>query len=253
MFQLQDFESSPDIEKVSFDSIEKDLQERLYILFSEASKQNLGVLLVLEGWVASGKGDLLKCITTRLDPRRVKVISMEEENLTDDKKHFMHEFWSKLPSYGEQLILDGSWYSKLSFQIQSKILKKKQIPNAYKFIKDFEETITNDRYIVLKYFLNISAKEQKRRLKKASDEGKKWMVSDSDWAEHEKYYDYKTLFEDYLSKTSFPTSPWKIVSAKNKFYTKIAVIESVIEVLELRLKVNSSEILKVISANEQAI
>jgi polyphosphate kinase 2 (PPK2 family) len=67
MMHLKDFEDSPTLEKSAYDIVEKDLQERLYILFSEASKQKFATILILEGWAGSGKGDLLKSITTRLD------------------------------------------------------------------------------------------------------------------------------------------------------------------------------------------
>lgn len=253
MLELNEFDNPPELENINFDEAEKELQERLYILFSEASKQNLGVIILLEGVSASGKGDLLKCITTRLDPRKVKVYSMEEGDLENESYPFMHHFWSKLPGFNEQIILDGSWYSKFSFQKQNKILKKNSIPNIFKFIKNFEETISSDKYIFLKFFLNISAKEQKKRLKKAMDEGKKWMVSKSDWEQYEQFYDYKKLHEEYLNKTNFPFATWKIVPAKNKFYTKITVMESIIDCLEKKLKLNSREVLEVLLENEKQV
>ncbi len=253
MLELDEFENSPKLENVNFDDAEKELQERLYILFSEASKQNLGVIILLEGVSASGKGDLLKCITTRLDPRKVKVHSLEDEDYQNISYPFMNHFWTKLPGFNEQVILDGSWYSKLSYQRENKLIKKNDIPNIYKFIKNFEEAISSDRYIFLKFFLNISAKEQKKRLKKAADEGKKWMVSNSDWEQYEKYYEYKKLFEEYLSKTNFSFSPWKIVPAKNKFYAKISVMESIIHSLENKLKINSREVLEVLLEKEKQV
>ena len=87
MMHLKNFENSPTVEKSAYDNVEKDLQERLYILFSEASKQKFATILVLEGWAGSGKGDLLKSITTRLDPRKLRVYSLE--NSEQNKIHHL--------------------------------------------------------------------------------------------------------------------------------------------------------------------
>jgi polyphosphate kinase 2 (PPK2 family) len=249
--KLEEYESAPEIEKKFYDSVEKDLQERLYILFSESSKQNTGIILLLEGWAGSGKGDLLKSITTRLDPRKLRVYSFQDNSLKDSDFHFMYEFWCRLPSYNEQAIFDGSWYSKLALQIQEKIIKKKEYNIHYDFIKNFEETLLADKYILLKFFLNISAKEQKKRFKKATEEGKKWIVSEDDWNQYNNYYTYKELFEEYLYKTNSNSAPWHILSAGNKYYTKIKTMELIINELEQKLKIDSREMLSILKNKEE--
>ena len=105
---LKNFENSPSVEKSDYDILEKDLQERLYILFSEASKQKFATILILEGWAGSGKGDLLKSITTRLDPRKLRVYSLENSEEKNKTHHFLYDYWNRLPVYGENIIFDGS-------------------------------------------------------------------------------------------------------------------------------------------------
>lgn len=251
MMHLKDFEKSPTVEKSAYDVVEKDLQERLYILFSEASKQKFATILVLEGWAGSGKGDLLKSITTRLDPRKLRVYSLENSEHNKKTHHFLYDYWNRLPLYSENVIFDGSWYSRVSYEKQEKLISKREYKDAFKSILNFEETLYNDRYIILKYFLNISAKEQKKRFKKASEEGKKWMVSESDWKQFENYSNYEKLFEEYLNKTDTQINPWNIVSAKNKYYCRIFVMESIIRNLEEKLKIDSKQMLLVLKSQEQ--
>jgi polyphosphate kinase 2 (PPK2 family) len=251
MMHLKDFEDSPTLEKSAYDMVEKDLQERLYILFSEASKQKLATILILEGWAGSGKGDLLKSITTRLDPRKLRVYSLENSDAKPKTHHFLYDYWQKLPLYGENAIFDGSWYSRVSYEKQEKLINKREYKDAFKSILNFEETLHNDQYVILKYFLNISSKEQKRRFKKASEEGKKWMVSESDWKQFENYKDFERLFEEYLNKTDTEICPWSIISAKNKYYCRISVIESIIRTLEEKLRIDSRQMLLVLKSSEQ--
>lgn len=248
---LKDFENSPTLEKSAYDLVEKDLQERLYILFSEASKQRFATILILEGWAGSGKGDLLKSITTRLDPRRIRVYSLEHSDKNINSHHFLYDYWNRLPLYGDTSIFDGSWYSRVSYDKKQKKIGKSEYKDAFKSILNFEETLLNDRYIILKYFLNISEKEQRKRFKKASEEGKKWMVSDSDWEELENYDDYEKLFEEYINKTDTPNCSWNVVTAKNKYYCRISVMESIIRSLEEKLKIDSREMLLLLKTQEQ--
>ena len=244
MMHLKNFAKSPTVEKSAYDNVEKDLQERLYILFSEASKQKFATILVLEGWAGSGKGDLLKSITTRLDPRKLRVYSLENSEQNNKTHHFLHEYWNRLPLYSENVIFDG-------YEKQEKLINKREYQDAFKSILNFEETLHNDRYIILKYFLNISAKEQKKRFKKASEEGKKWMVSESDWKQFENYSNYERLFEEYLNKTDTQICPWNVVSAKNKYYCRIFVMESIIRILEEKLNLDSKQMLLVLKSQEQ--
>jgi polyphosphate kinase 2 (PPK2 family) len=139
----------------------------------------------------------------------------------------------------------------VSYEKQEKLISKSEYKEAFKSILNFEETILNDRYIILKYFLNISAKEQKKRLKKAADEGKKWMVSESDWKQFDNYESYERLFDEYLNKTDTQICPWNIVSAKNKYYCRISVMESIIRILEEKLRIDSRQMLQVLKSQEQ--
>lgn len=251
MMYLNEFEDSSVVEKTVYEDVEKDLQERLYILFSAASKQKFGIMLILEGWAGSGKGDVLKSITTRLDPRKVRVYSRENFLYQGGGYPFLFPFWSKLPAYGEFIIFSGSWYSRVSSDKVEKLITKDEYRTAFNSILNFEEMITSDKYIIYKYFLNISEKEQKKRLKKAKDEGNKWMVSDTDWFQLKHHDEFKKLYEEFLNRTSTPTAPWNIVPAKDKYFTRMYIMESLIANLEEKLKMDSKEMLNVLKSTEK--
>jgi polyphosphate kinase 2 (PPK2 family) len=115
------------------DKIE-DLQERLYLLFNETSKNNLPTIIVLEGWAGSGKGELLKAITKRLDPRKVKVYSLLQEEYGNNKYPFLQKYWKKLPPYGHLTLFDGSWYSGVSHRKKNKLINKKEYHTSFRSI-----------------------------------------------------------------------------------------------------------------------
>jgi polyphosphate kinase 2 (PPK2 family) len=249
MLRLEKFVDSKSVEKSVYESVEKDIQERLYLLFSEAHKQQLGTLIALEGFAGAGKGELLKAITTRLDPRKVRVHSMEDDQVYSHFP-FMYQFWQKLPPFGETTIYEGSWYRKLIVDRIDKKISKKQFLKSINSILQFEEMISKEKYIIFKFFLNISPKEQKKRFKKAQDEGKNWMVSSMDAMESKNYSEIKCLYEDMLSPSNLPVSPWVIVPSKDKYFTRIHVMESIIEKLENRLSFDSNGMLSELKNKE---
>lgn len=254
MIYLKDYEASSTLDKSVYDSLEKDIQERLYILFSEAYRQKLSIILILEGWATSGKGDLLKSILTRLDPRRVNVHSFDPNSeYNSDKYPFLRDFWVRVPIYGSAIVFDGSWYTKMTHKKINKQINRDVFKEYIRSINNVEKNLVEDKYLVFKYFLNLSAKEQKKRLKKAEKAGKKWMVSEADWFQNIRYDDFREIVEFYLNKTDTLHCPWNVYSALDKYYTRHCVIYNLIENLEKRLNVDSKELLVILKNRDMAI
>ena len=243
MVELSQYEDSKQIEKSVYESVEKDIQERLYLLFSEANNQGLGTVVVIEGFSTSGKGALMKAITARLDPRKVRAHSVELENPIYNGFPLLYQFWEKLAAYGELTIFEGSWYRQVVMGRFYGFVSAKNYTKYIRSIQNFEEVITDDKYLLFKFFLHISEKEQKRRIKKARKEGKTWVISKSDLKEAKHYKEIRSYYEEFIELTHTPKTPWVIVSAKDKYFARIHVMEKLIESLEKRLQFNSAEML----------
>jgi len=249
MVQLADFEDKKLVEKSVYENVEKDIQERLYLLFSEAYRQGIGTIIAIEGFAASGKGALMKAITTRLDPRKVRVHSVDMENPIYSDYPLLYQFWEKIPSYGELIIFEGSWYKRI---VQGRFegeISTKHFSKYIRSIQNFEEMLTDDKYLLFKFFLHISKEEQKKRFKKAKKENKIWVISKSDLREAKYYEEIRSYYEEFIELTNTPKTPWNIIAAKDKYFTRIHVMEKLIEELEERLKFNSAEMLMKLKEN----
>ncbi|MCE9500458.1 MAG: hypothetical protein K8R21_08165 [Leptospira sp.] len=166
---------------------------------------------------------------------------------SDEKgRPFLCKFWNHLPAYGETAIIDGSWYTRVSHDKITKLISKEEYKNSFQLILNFEKLLTNDNYMIQKYFLHIPSHEQKSRLKKAKESGKKWLVSDGDWEQFEKYDTYLEYFENYLNKTNHEAAPWHVISATDKSFARFTIMDTIITNLEKKLGVDSAKILSLL-------
>ncbi|MDX1960797.1 MAG: hypothetical protein SFU98_19650 [Leptospiraceae bacterium] len=248
MISLKNFLEEEPLSKSNYDSFEKDYQERLYLLFSEAKKQQKGTLLIIEGFAGSGKGALLKVITSRLDPRKVKVHSFYPDHFPDYP--LFYQFWQKLPSRGELTIYEGSWYKKLINDHLHGSTSKKKFSLHIDHINETEEMLHQDGYLIFKFFLNIDSKTQEKRFEEAKNKGMKWMVSKYDSIEAKNFKETRELYEICLSKTHFPNREWKILHSKNRYFTRANVMESIIAEMEEKLGFNSLEMMETLKTKD---
>ncbi|MEM7183817.1 MAG: hypothetical protein AAF518_23125 [Spirochaetota bacterium] len=250
MINLKELEDSPAKQKVDLDSVMDDLQERLYLLFKETFRRELATIIVLEGWAGAGKGDLLKSIAKRLDPRKIHVYSFMQDEYKIDNYPFLWKYWKKLPPYGHLTVFDGSWYSGVSYRRKNKFITKKEYHASFRSIINFEKTLLDDNYLIFKFFLNISKKEHSKRLKKAQNAGKTWKSTASDVEQNKNYKKYKKLFEYYLNTTNLTDSPWNVVPSKDEDFCQFYILDSIISNLETVMNIDSNEMLRILKGSE---
>lgn len=246
MIKLKDYEKSPPFNKDDMEDTISDLQERLFILFRKLYQKELSAIIIIEGWAGSGKGDLIQNVTMRLDPRKMRVFSYTSDDYYPDGYHFLKKFWSKLPSYGNSAIYNGSWYGRVCYEFFNENISHIEYNSSFRSILNFEKNLLDDRYLIFKYFLNISQKYQEKLFKKAKKTGKNWMISKSDKIQSKNYNKFKDLIEIYLNQTNTDICPWEIVSAEDRNFSKVCVMESIVKKLENVLNIDSVEYLRLI-------
>ncbi|HMV80387.1 MAG TPA: hypothetical protein PK453_13195 [Leptospiraceae bacterium] len=239
-----------EISKDEFENLEKDYQERLYLIQSEAASQKKAILILLDGFAGSGKGDVMKSITGRLDPRKVRVHSYEKGNLEYMNFGFHFEFWRKLPSYSQISIFDGSWYKKMVYERVLGDLSKKDFYKKLERTEKIERMLIKDRYFISKIFLHISSDFQKKKFKKAIESGKKWMVTEQDELEKENYKEFDKTYGKILD--AYSETPWKIFRAEDKVLARKMILESLIGDLENFLGFDSDKMLQTMKDKEGA-
>lgn len=213
------------------------LRNRLYDLQKACWDAKIPSVIVFEGWDAAGKGSSIKALTRRLEPRGFKLYPIQAPRTYEVHMPWLWRFWVKLPNHGQMAIFDRSWYGRVLVERIEGLTSRKEWRKAYRDIVDFERAIADDGYVIIKFWLHISKKEQRRRFKRLEkDPLKAWHVQPEDWEHHRKYKEYLAAVEEMLERTETEWGPWTIVEATNRRWALVKVFSTVVERLEDTLK-----------------
>lgn len=244
---LETLDLDKHIDKATYEKSFRPLRDKLDDLQRAVYEAKIPVAIVFEGWDAAGKGDSIEKLVGRLDPRGYKVHPIFEPSIEELLRPFLWRFWSRIPGRGEIAIFDHSWYMRVLHERVEKTVSKREWQSAYNEISQFERMLTDDGMVMLKFWLQISKKEQKKRFK--TMEGSKydrWRVTRKDWKAHERYGDYLEAAEEMIERTSSAYAPWTLVEATDKHYRRIKIFKTVIDALQtaLDLKAEQAKIAK---------
>ncbi len=236
MRMLKDYKRS---EKCSSGEVEARLEELRAALATKQTliKENkLPVLVILEGWGAAGKGSVLGKIIRNIDPRFFKVATMGEKSEDDLRKPFLYRHFAKIPEAGKYQFLDGGWMEEVTGEYLSKKLSDREYQGRIESIRNFERQLTDNGYLVLKFFFHIDEKEQKKRIKKLTDDkNTKWRVSEFDKWQNRNYEKCLDVYEEYLTRTNQSQAPWYIIDAKDKKQAQVQVLDILVGGIDMAL------------------
>ena len=179
----------------------KDLMERLTpqlsLLQREMRKRGVPVMIVFEGFGSSGKGTMINELIQPMDPRGFKVFTIQRPTREEAMHPYLWRFWTKLPENGRIHIFDRSWYTKIVEDRAEGRRNREKTENCYNNILDFEKELTQSGMLIIKFFLHISRKEQKKRFKVLeSAEETRWRVTEDDWKHNRDYDEWLKAFEE---------------------------------------------------------
>lgn len=228
--------------------LEKDeYKEKMLKLMPEISKlqrecKELGIpiMIAFEGYDAAGKGVQISELIKALDPRGFEVHAVKTETREERMHPFLWRFWTKMPAKGRIAIYDSSWYRKVLMDRFDGKTKKSELAKAYESICAFEEQLTSDGMVLIKIFLTIDKKEQKKRFKKllASKETA-WRVGKDDLKRNKEFDKYQAINDEMLLRTDTDHAPWNIVEAVDKRFATVKIYSIVAKLL--REKVRSAK------------
>lgn len=201
--------------------------------------QGLGppVLVLFEGWDASGKGGSIKRLVAPLDPRHVRVVQFAAPSNDEKRHHFLWRFWPSLPGWGGMAVFDRTWYGRVLVERVDGLASSEQWLRAYDEINGFERGLADEGTIIVKLWLHISEAEQLRRFEqRAADPLKVWKLTDEDWANRAKRSEYEQAVEEMVDRTDRPHAPWHLIAAESKRYARVAVLRTVIESIEAGMR-----------------
>lgn len=210
-----------------------EVQEKLY------AQNQYGVLIILQAMDAAGKDSAIKHIMSGFNPLGVKVHSFKTPTPHELDHHYLWRHIIALPGRGEIAIHNRSHYENvLVTRVHPEYILNERLPgidsidkikkefwtNRFKQINRFEQNISEDGTIILKFFLHISRGEQKKRfLERIDDPEKHWKFSIGDLKERQRWDDYQSAYEEAISATSTDRAPWFIIPADDKWYARLAM------------------------------
>jgi polyphosphate:AMP phosphotransferase len=196
-------------------------------------EKKLPVMIVLEGWAVAGKGALVKKMVGYMDPRGFTVHPIWPPTRTERHYPFMWRFWKNLPAQGKIGIFYHSWYTHVLEDRLFKRLPEADVPMAMRQINAFERQMVDDGVAMAKFWIHLSKKELKRRLKKAEkDELKAWRVRPEDWQQEKKYDIYSAFAEEMVIHTSTGTAPWTLVEGNDPRWARIKVLSTMVATIK---------------------
>jgi len=191
------------------------------------------VLVLFEGWDASGKGGAIKRLVDRLDPRHVRVASFAAPFPDEKRHHFLSRFIEKLPGWGGMAVFDRSWYGRVLVERVEGYAKEEQWSRAFEEIVSLERSLALEGMIIVKFWLHISSKEQLRRFEaRDRDPLKSWKLTEDDWRNRDKRRHYEKAVVEMLERTEHPHAPWHLIEGDNKHHARVKVIETTIAEIE---------------------
>ncbi len=229
----------------------KRIVHELYIelvkLQKEIISSNLKLLVILEGRDAAGKDGTIKRITKHLSPRETRVVALGKPSDRQGREWYFQRYTQNLPVSGEFVIFNRSWYNRAGVEKVMGFCTDKEYKSFFKEVELFEKMLADAGFIILKYYLDISKKEQKRRLDdRKKNPLKQWKISPID-KEAQKYWnEYSEARNEMLRKTNFKFAPWVVIKAEDKEDTHLALITNLLHHLKYH---NKDE--KLLSKNDE--
>jgi polyphosphate:AMP phosphotransferase len=204
------------------------LRQTLAELQLKIRENKLPVIIIFEGWSASGKGSLIGDLIKHLDPRFFKVYSTLPADSAQMRYPMMKRFWANIPEYGKMAVMDRSWYQELAVACMEEDISDKEYARRVKTVNEFERQLRNDGYLIIKFFLQISKEEQKRRFDKLRESSEtKWRVTERDKKRHKLYDEYYKAFDDMLTRTDTPQAHWTVIDTTDKTFAKYQMFSTV--------------------------
>ncbi|MDD3336776.1 MAG: polyphosphate:AMP phosphotransferase [Eubacteriales bacterium] len=203
-------------------------EEKLLALQQEIRQQKIPVVIVLEGWSAAGKGTMAGELLEGLDARGYNVCVNEHFGKEEVGYPDFHRYWTRMPAKGEITLFIGSWYDKLC----SDLVKGKG-KRELERIKLMENMLACDGVVILKFFIDISQKEQKRRLKEMEEKKRTCtLVSKEDWRQNKEYDQWEKVYIHARQETDAPGREWHLLPGNDKRACKKALYETVTAAFE---------------------
>ena len=222
------------------EKITKDLAKYQDMLFAHEAH---AVLMLFQSMDASGKDEAIQDVLSGVDPQGCKATKFGAPSSQELKHDYLRRFVKALPESGQIGIFNRSYYEQLvgervhrdrlkTWDMQPKATGDALWPQRFKEVNNFEQYLSDNGVVVLKFFLNVSKRTQGLRLLERTQlPEKKWQFSDSDMEDRKRWHQFMKVYEDTLTHTSTKSAPWYVIPADHRWFVHLAVASITVSVL----------------------
>ena len=230
-------------ETLAYEKEIKRLQVELLKFQNHVKDKGLKILMIFEGRDAAGKGGTIKRITEHLNPRGARVVALEKPSDKETTQWYFQRYAEHLPSGGEIVIFDRSWYNRSMVEPVMGFCTERQ---HHKFLKDapeFEQMIVDEDIQMFKFYFSVSKEEQARRFKaRETDPLKQYKLSPVDKESQRLWNEYSLAKFMMLSSTHTKDAPWTIIKSDNKKKARINCIKHILNFVDYPDKIKDKAI-----------
>lgn len=224
--------SEKELEKAELKRQISEAQKKLGVLAQRVREAKLPVIILFEGWGASGKGYLIGKLIEEIDPRGFKVYTIGPRTADERRFPLMKRYWEKIPEYGRISFFVRSWYRDVTVARFEEEPDKKEIDARFREILDFESQLADDGYLIIKFFLRLTKKEQRKRFEKLErNKATSWRVTKADWEHHRRYDDHLHAFTEMVERTDRDYAPWVQIDSKDRRRATLSVLNCTIDLV----------------------
>lgn len=208
------------------------LQVELVKLQLWAQESGLRAVVVFEGRDAAGKGGVIKRITERVSPRVFRVVALPAPTEREKSQMYMQRYMRYMPAAGEIVIFDRSWYNRAGVERVMGFCSEQEAKRFLEMCPIWERALVDNGIILIKYWFEVSQKEQTRRFLGRINDGRKiWKLSPMDLESHRRWYDYSRVRDEMFLATDTSFAPWYIVNADDKKRARLNCISHLLSVI----------------------
>jgi polyphosphate kinase len=211
------------------------MQEELVLLQEAVREDGLRVVVILEGRDTAGKGGTIKRIIEELNPRACHVAALGVPTERERGQWYFQRYVERLPTAGEIVLFDRSWYNRAGVERVMGFCTEPEVEEFFREVPELERMLARSGIVLIKYWLEVSAEEQLRRLmERVEDTTKQWKLSPVDADAPARYDDYTRAVLEMLDRTSTPESPWHVVDANDQRRARLNLMAHLLDLLPQR-------------------
>ena len=220
----------------------KEFEQELYKLQVELTRlqawavaESARIIVVFEGRDTAGKGGVIKRITERCSPRVFRHVALPAPSDREKTQLYIQRYMAHFPAAGEIILFDRSWYNRAGVERVMGFCTDEQYEHFLRLTPPFERELVNNGIILLKYFLDVSQDEQRRRFEaRIEDPVKHWKLSPMDVESVRRWWDYTEAYQAMIAATDSPAAPWFIVPADDRRRARLNLIRHMLDQIPYR-------------------